>query len=1196
MEIMNLIRRNCVKGAVCFSVLCALGSGACVSHLNASIDPLQTSEVENSSEGGGGATLVEQRAQFNGSTIANGEDGANNTTETQNTRFNRQIINQSYTGLNLSEPVIISMAKTEEIKSMKNTLSIGIDIGSYNTVVTKCVVNGEATTSTVVENSLGRKITRINNGCNDSNFMSAAITSEGNLAGALADISCDDVIRAICEKESNHKFCDDKLHSDMLKINGRAKYKLVPLGIMDKIEIQGDGKDTEKYGKYIYENGQEEFLSLEQYQKLDVKSQHSDLTRAARIFDLLTNSSNGNLLNVPSDGKDVQITLTYGGQLSGKEISRLVAALEFVIKDSKAAAAKVQSASGAANNSTTVLEAIRSNTVNLKLRFMPQSLAAQTQYFYENRESAKGLNKLVIVNLGYGGLSVSGSEFTEKEMKVYTDKYSTDCAGRAIDEAIMEDFKKEIKEVDDTINVDNLTDKQISNILKELTQTKEKLSAEGADEIAVNLDLGGDQDDINFTYSVDKLNECLTKAGIVDHFDAFVRGYIKEHKDDLKDGFNIAIIGGSLRIPLLQTKLQNILKECGLKPDLVRTLNMDESLSAGACCLGVSSSYNVSASEKVHQLPGLDKGAISRCEALIETNKILTELAAERNAIDSERYSLEHLVDGWSNSHDLELDSAIISFCDQTNKLCENEVGKIQNLINYGYTSELKKHQTELDKDFNDLVGCMQQKSIDQKLKNKVISTIQNLQSSVKEKFSNMKPQPVEDFSTDNKQTDAERTGYMRKMKAFDNAFNETRQRVKEIPAPQKLQIFVQKEDGAEKVIVDSPLAYTMRSQMKWLQSEVLKIQEKRDAKINKVIDSLGRYIESASNKDEIIAKVNKLSGLSGIKGDELSSISDSKTIVDRILLLQTFDMEYRASLRGYTDTSSVDTNHAKAHFKDLASKFDQKYGAVTLRKVANELLNLFKASEDQKLSSRLRKVFKMNAKLDWINVLQDDMNGLLKTAGFEQPAVMEATGQATNSASSASDSGTDTSTAGVGSGNGGQSSAPDGRDRRYDRNTEILTNNLNELNNKIRDTESRRQNFVSKVTDALMVCVESMCNDQDDKKQLVNLCFGEGGSDLRQKNQSVVNAIVNKIISMRKSVGGYSEELGKVELKRLQKRFDSAYNDPNIDATAGQLLKLLSGRIDSKILQNLKYLFVKNANLAWMQDLKTEITSTLHR
>lgn len=318
MEIMNLIRRNCVKGAVCFSVLCALGSGVGVSHLNASIDPLQTSAVENSSEGGAGATLVEQRAQFNSSTIVNGEDGANNTTETQDTRFKRQIINQAYTGQNLSETVTLSMAKSEEIKAMGNTLSIGIDIGSYNTVVSKCVVNGEAANSVTVENSLREKKTQINNGCDDSTFMSAAQIGGGNLAGALADISCDDVIMAICEKGLNHKFCDDKLHSDMLEIDGNAKYKLVPLGIMDKIEIQGEGKDAEKYGKYIYENGKEEFLSLEQYQKLDVKSQHSDLMRAARILDLLTNPANGNLPNVPSDGKNVQITLTYGGNYLAK--------------------------------------------------------------------------------------------------------------------------------------------------------------------------------------------------------------------------------------------------------------------------------------------------------------------------------------------------------------------------------------------------------------------------------------------------------------------------------------------------------------------------------------------------------------------------------------------------------------------------------------------------------------------------------------------------------------------------------------------------------------------------------------------------------------------------------------------------------------------------------------------------------------
>lgn len=107
-------------------------------------------------------------------------------------------------------------------------------------------------------------------------------------------------------------------------------------------------------------------------------------------------------------------------------------------------------------------------------------------------------------------------------------------------------------------------------------------------------------------------------------------------------------------------------------------------------------------------------------------------------------------------------------------------------------------------------------------------------------------------------------------------------------------------------------------------------------------------------------------------------------------------------------------------------------------------------------------------------------------------------------------------------------------------------------------------------------------------------MCFGEEEFDLSQENQSVVNRIVGKIVSMRKSVGGYSEELDKVELKRLQTQFDSTYNDPSIDATAGQLLELLSGKIDSRILQKLKYLFVKNANLAWMQDLKEEITNTL--
>lgn len=275
---------------------------------------------------------------------------------------------------------------------------------------------------------------------------------------------------------------------------------------------------------------------------------------------------------------------------------------------------------------------------------IPEYLAAALAYGYENNNQFNEKKDVVIIDIGYYCTYCVNCSYERGKCVINNTKYSFDISGSNIDERIFKTFKQKIEEDDG--HKEKLTDKDLLKIRMELSKVKEKLSASGADTVQVNVDgVLDDDEDYSGEFSVGELNDLIVDmpGKLIELLKETVKGY-----DDLSK-YDVVIIGGSLRIPLFQNSLEKEINHL-----LIRTLNMDESVSYGCIYYGAMKSeiwnYEVEYNEEMKGedgnmlLSGKWKGIDHKMSIVYGQEKEANDAAKMRNSIEKKIYELQHKI------------------------------------------------------------------------------------------------------------------------------------------------------------------------------------------------------------------------------------------------------------------------------------------------------------------------------------------------------------------------------------------------------------------------------------------------------------------------------------------------------------------------------------------------------------------------
>lgn len=222
--------------------------------------------------------------------------------------------------------------------------------------------------------------------------------------------------------------------------------------------------------------------------------------------------------------------------------------------------------------------------INLNvIESIPEYISLCSCYGYENnnRYNENEEYLMILLDIGYINGSITFCKYRKNKCEILNHIYDKELSGRNIDNLIIKKKKEEIeKEIED-----KLSNKAYIKLKLEMIKLKEKLSANGADEVRGSIENG--DDDIDIDYNVTELNEILINNGLIDKLKNLLNKSIKESNISKEEynKINIVICGGSLRIPLFQNEIEKYMKEeLKIKDNrITRTLNMDECISLGNC-------------------------------------------------------------------------------------------------------------------------------------------------------------------------------------------------------------------------------------------------------------------------------------------------------------------------------------------------------------------------------------------------------------------------------------------------------------------------------------------------------------------------------------------------------------------------------------------------------------------------------------
>lgn len=218
------------------------------------------------------------------------------------------------------------------------------------------------------------------------------------------------------------------------------------------------------------------------------------------------------------------------------------------------------------------------------LRLMNETTAVALNYGILRPLDADIENKVLFVDMGISQTSASVVSFQAGKLKVLSSAHAA-IGGRDFDQLLMEHFAKHIKE---TYKMDVWSEpKAVLKLRKECQRVKLVLSANQK----VNFNVEYIMNDTDVTGSILRSDwEPMVRAAILETFLGVATRALEGAKVDKADLFSCEIVGGSMRMPILQTELEAFIG----KP-LSKTCDSDESIARGCCwqCAMLSPSFRV---------------------------------------------------------------------------------------------------------------------------------------------------------------------------------------------------------------------------------------------------------------------------------------------------------------------------------------------------------------------------------------------------------------------------------------------------------------------------------------------------------------------------------------------------------------------------------------------------------------------------
>lgn len=223
------------------------------------------------------------------------------------------------------------------------------------------------------------------------------------------------------------------------------------------------------------------------------------------------------------------------------------------------------------------------------LTIIPSYYSSVLAYGYENNNDFDecDLKYILLCDIGYINNDYTLVCYRKNKFEILNhingNKNNSFVNGQKIDDLLLKEFENRCLKEGYNIN-----EKGLIKLRKEVIKMKEKLSASGADEIQLTVELDEDKEDFTSNYSRNDMNELLTR----NRFDKCIENNIEElYKvipNEIKMKINPIIVGGSCRIPLFKSILCSLINKDALLyksnyNGLIQTLNLDECISEGCC-------------------------------------------------------------------------------------------------------------------------------------------------------------------------------------------------------------------------------------------------------------------------------------------------------------------------------------------------------------------------------------------------------------------------------------------------------------------------------------------------------------------------------------------------------------------------------------------------------------------------------------
>lgn len=285
--------------------------------------------------------------------------------------------------------------------------------------------------------------------------------------------------------------------------------------------------------------------------------------------------------------------------------------------------------------------------------------AIASTYGYENNSKFNGLPAYrLFIDMGYSCCTCFLAKYVKNECTIESCYYDESIGGKYIDIWLYKCLEDKIKKQLPHCDLNNV--KYKIAIKNELIKCKEKLSASGASEIAVRIELG--DDDFDGTFSVKDIekiliNEKQVNVKINNLTDKVTLSSLSKFED-----FQIVVVGGSMRIHCIQREVLNHWNKKDNKiTNLTFTLNMDEAVACGCICNKIfqSTSYSFTAkctAKNINQSNKFQDDNNNRNTTFYDNlksifvkfetdNNLVIEGSKKQNDYEALLYSYQHMIE-----------------------------------------------------------------------------------------------------------------------------------------------------------------------------------------------------------------------------------------------------------------------------------------------------------------------------------------------------------------------------------------------------------------------------------------------------------------------------------------------------------------------------------------------------------------------